>query len=770
MKYMKLSKYIQRLHMALLSMACVVAISTPTNSFGQTVIGSWQNNSGDGWIDWGNQLSVTNAANVSKYSFVSSAVSGYGQSLQISQSGYNQNLAIKLQDIPGGVAAFLANKQMSFTLSVPSAASSGSTAGYCQLYGVAINASGYGFNDQGTNQFSATGDVANNNGWQPNFFFYAGAPARSQVVTLNYSNILSSITATPSSGFIEIIFSFNNGGGSPANFFMNNVVLSGGGSSTNNAQLLTYVVDNFAPAGVSSSNPSNFNYYQSNYVYSSGQITNVYGNWFGGAFQSLAWDSTADASNNINSGALKINANFSPANNQFLVWNQGSPNNFFALNIDGMVYTNFQCDVRFAPGSASDSGSYGSPIFGHLRFGDRTSTYSQDWFGAVDVSATNTNWVHVSIPLDAISNPNLTNILGLIIGIDRNFYSLNLNGSSTLWVDNIKFTGSVATTTNAAPSLNIQKATPGLRIFAGATGETFYREQLATVDQNQSWIGGTYPVTYSFTLRSSANYNGFQTHLFLVPITSALPNQPYNQYVEYQASNNLWLQINGNTNGTVTANVSWKTNTPNANPNQVAINITNATAVGTWTLRFTSPSGGTLTAPGASPVAFTIPDPNVATHFANPVVAYFGLQPNSTAGIGAYVDYAQISVTGVAGNSISDDFTTDTSIGSQWDVSASQQPSSLILVTTNSTYWVNWTLPDNGYGLGVAPNVTGGQWKLPEYYNFYNDGLNLPVLGQQGFRRWALVPTSTLPTVDASQGGILSPNGFYRLFNPSLTP
>src|SRR5947207_9835379 len=79
-----------------------------------TVIGNWQDNTGDGWIDWGNSQSITNAANAGKYSFVSSAVPGYAQSLQIAESGYQQNLAIKLENIPGGVAAFLTNHLLSF--------------------------------------------------------------------------------------------------------------------------------------------------------------------------------------------------------------------------------------------------------------------------------------------------------------------------------------------------------------------------------------------------------------------------------------------------------------------------------------------------------------------------------------------------------------------------------------------------------------------------------------------------------------------------------
>lgn len=61
---------------------------------------------------------------------------------------------------------------------------------------------------------------------------------------------------------------------------------------------MVYWVDQFDPSGTSG------------YSYSSGQITSVWGNWFGDAFQSLSWDPSNDASNNPASGALKINLNF----------------------------------------------------------------------------------------------------------------------------------------------------------------------------------------------------------------------------------------------------------------------------------------------------------------------------------------------------------------------------------------------------------------------------------------------------------------------------
>jgi len=757
---MKTSTFTTRSITILCLLICSAWLVAPANSSAQVVVGSWQNQTGDGWIDWGDQLSITNSSNTAVYSFASGAVAGYTQSLQITDSGNHQNLAVKLENLPGGMAAFLTNKYLSFTFSVPSSASSGATAGYSQLYELAINASGYGFNSQPFSNFTETGTTNNNQSGQPNFYFSSGTPAQSQVVTVNYSNILSSITATASTGYIELIFSFNNGGGAPANYFMNNVVLS----STPPVPPATnvIVVDNFAPAGVGPQNPTSFDYYTASNKYSVGQITNVWWEWAGysnpDAFQSLAWDSTSDANTNASSGSMKISLNWTP-NSQFVLWDQGKVNNFFALNISATTYTNFQCDVRFAPGSASASGSFGSPIFGHLRFGDRTAAYTADWFGAVDIAATNTNWVHVSIPLNAVTDPNLTNILGLVIGIDSTYYSLNLSGPSTLWVDNVQFEGASSAISNPPPVMGIQKALPGLRIFAGSPINTYDREELATTDQNQSWINGSYPVSYSFTLLDAAHSSGFQTHIFLIPTaTVASPNTIYNnEFVEYQASNNLWLQLVATNNGGVVANVAWKTNLPNANPNIVALSVSNATAVGTWTLKFTSASAGTLTAPGASPVAFTISDPKVSTDFANPMVAVFGLQPQTNTAFGAYEDYSQITVSGVTGTAENEVFANENNISGNWDITDSAQQSSLVLVSSSSPYWVSWTVPANNYDVAVAPDVTSGNWHLLGYNNGFFDNPTETTMG--GKQTWTLVNTNMVPSLT---------NSFFRLFNPPL--
>src|ERR1039457_350702 len=105
-------------------------------------------------------------------------------------------------------------------------------------------------------------------------------------------------------------------------------------SLSSQAQTATCIIDQFNPAGTGGNS------------YSGGQIGNVWGNWFGSAFQSLTWDSTSDASNNPSSGSMKITASFNGSNgtNQFEVYNGM---NGITPPLNGFQYTNFQCDVRF---------------------------------------------------------------------------------------------------------------------------------------------------------------------------------------------------------------------------------------------------------------------------------------------------------------------------------------------------------------------------------------------------------------------------------------
>ena len=193
--------------------------------------------------------------------------------------------------------------------------------------------------------------------------------------------------------------------------------------------------------------------------YPSGSLAGKWSNWFGAAFQTLSLDAAQDANTNAASGAMKITANFPVATDQFEIWNGI---NGFSPAISGFQFTNLSCDVKFAVGSATNS----SGKFGTLEFGVPTPGYGQNYFGNIVVAANNTNWVHVSIALNANSNTNLQNITGLLIHI----WGAGLVGPSTLWVDNLQFIGSASSGTAVINYTNTQQRIDGF----GASSAWFF--------------------------------------------------------------------------------------------------------------------------------------------------------------------------------------------------------------------------------------------------------------------------------------------------------
>ena len=516
------------------------------------------------------------------------------------------------------------------------------------------------------------------------------------------------------------------------------------------------------------------------------QVTGLWGNWFGGVYQSVFWDSTMDAAGNPSSGSMMVNL-LTSGGDQYVLYD--GENAGWTANLT-TTFTNLSFDILFSGTSAvrtntSAAGADGSTGVGSLDYGDMrvgsSFNWDQEWFYYFAIPATNglglpnTNvWTHISISLSnvVVQNPNLATMNDILFGIDgANYGNHPLVGPQTYWVDNIQFIGPVGGIQSPPPLMSVKKSVPALRLFGGSGGQ-YSRSQLTTFDENQSWIGDgtTYPVSYSFKLLSvPTNPGNLDMHIFFIPL-NFLNGEAINgnHDMDYHVLNALWLRIQGGVGSDqCTADITWKTNAGYQNPTHTDLLITNPVAVGTWTITFNNTNSGMVTAPGASPVPFTLSDPNIVADFGNPMILSFGNQCNGvTANQGVPNDWTKISVTGVAGLNENDDFTTDAYIDPfTWDVSNSNTPRSVVLVTNGAPYWVTWTAPSTGFGLGVSTNVNSGPWKLPEYYNSYADGTNLPSLGLQGRLNWALVPVNCLPTVDGlpQTGQQLAPNAFFRL-------
>jgi hypothetical protein len=761
--------------------AIVILMCVALTANAQYLLGSFQGASDPtdaGWVDPNNSDPITTDPTAS---FVAAGVSSYPLSLNMSAAGQAGSFgypSLQLDFSPAQVAAFNTNSWVTFTFSVPAETNTG---GYAQIYNLVLNAPGYGYNNQSWANAMEMGNTNNTSaGGDPNYYFNAGSNGmETMVITYNYSSVTNAIIAGGES-YLQMRFQGNQGGGGSTNFLFNNVVLST--TPFGSAALAdTIIVDQF--------NPTNNSYAGTNY-YNQGYITNVYGtNWFGDAMTNISWDPNTDAGGGpANSGSLRIDANFFGANgnSQWAVHDKGPSFTYAGINppiTNDLTLVSFQFDVKYAPGSALwTNGS--SITYGHLEFGV-VPPYSPATIGFTNIPATNSGWTHVVIPLNPSSNPNLASISGVFFKQDGNSYG-TLVGRSTLWLDNLEFTYTNLTAPIPPPTVGIQTAKPGLRIFAASTANTYDREELATVDENQSWIGGSYPVSYSFKLLDyPANIE--QSQVFLVPVnTSGQANMgnngTLNEYIEYQASNTLWMIFGPSTNNTVIATLQWKTNLPNANCNMTALTITNSTAVGTWTLTFNSANAGTLTAPGAFPAPFTITDPHVSTDFTNPLVAYFGLQPNSTAGEGEYEDWGSITVSGVSGADENEDFTKESgnsiTASGYWSVNAESTAATAgaVLVSTNDTpaYWVDWTLPAVNYLIGESTNVSSANWINPAYYSSYNDQTSpRGAASQFGNDMWVLIPNDDLPTKDGGQSEPLnniSPTAFFLATTNQISP
>jgi hypothetical protein len=214
-------------------LACSALV--PMTSQAQYVLGSFQGPSDPtdaGWIDANNSDPITADPNAS---FVAAGVPGYPLSLQLSGAGgFGNPSQLELQFSSAQRTAFNANSWLTFTFSVAPGAA---TAGFNQIYNIAINAPGYGYNNfmNGGNAAAtwgtysqAQGTTSFNQSGEPNFYFFAGdAALDTETVTVNYSSILPAIEAGGES-YLQMTFQGNTGGGSPLIQDFNNVELSTG--------------------------------------------------------------------------------------------------------------------------------------------------------------------------------------------------------------------------------------------------------------------------------------------------------------------------------------------------------------------------------------------------------------------------------------------------------------------------------------------------------------------------------------------------------------
>jgi hypothetical protein len=391
---------------------------------------------------------------------------------------------------------------------------------------------------------------------------------------------------------------------------------------------------------------------------------------------------------------------------------------------------------------------------------------------------------HYSIPLSNFNNGGVTiaTTTNFSFGFGDVAYPANLGGIPiTVDIDSLQITMNTNPPPPPRPTLNVLAAKPAMRIFQKASDAVYTQEGIGTVDLNQSWVGvatPSAPVSYAITFQDFDTVANYTMNVQLCP--GGNPDSPYTVYES--ANDLLWTITSGGGASGFTTFVGFKTNSP-ANAMGAETNVVLATMTtgstngrGTWTLTFTNDTDGSVTAPDGTKGYFSM-DPSVPPQFVNPLTILFGTSAGATGGFGQFTDISSIAITNVVDGNEYDDFTMDDVLNtSLWDPNFSRDnpafhndAGAVILVSNNTpSYWVNWNIPDDGYGLGTKASLEGGTnvWFSPDYYGSGTGTSNsIPSLMGQT-QKWTLIPGVCLPTVDGTAGGTPSKTGFFRLSNP----
>lgn len=496
-------------------------------------------------------------------------------------------------------------------------------------------------------------------------------------------------------------------------------------------------------------------------------------------------DPSMDAGGDPTSGSLKVYIPFGPSGNQQYFF--GSFDDAYGYDFtetaNGLLFTNVTFDIRVAPGTQPDS----SGDFGSLGVG----FYQTGTMGNVTIpGAASNGWVHLSVPVDhTISGIN--SVAAFLFGYTS--YSGYPTNPITFWLDNVAL--NLGGPPPPPPTLSLEKPVPGLNVIDSPNGVNDRESIMSTTTSGISWVNNAGPVTYSFTITNfpnSAAYPGFAAYMFLIPgpfdaegaQTGPYANIPsYETAPDYNETNVVFLDLeNGSYNvtnaGTVTAitgavaYLRYKVNEPNGNsmiygtglytntPGSGSTNygsgtlggVNSPTAVGTWSITFNNNTSVTLTAPNGNSSSFTMPAYDAAMFSdANGFILLIGSQPNSTGNVGQKVVYSSVRIQGAA-VPLNDNFLADPVLNTnEWTLLASA-PAGVLVVPTNSAFWVDWTLPDIGFSLQTSATLTGGPsaWTASP----------IAPVGQIGSLRKTLIPASSLPG---------SSDGFFELVQHTFT-
>jgi hypothetical protein len=407
-------------------------------------------------------------------------------------------------------------------------------------------------------------------------------------------------------------------------------------------------------------------------------------------------DTSKDAGGGFSpAGSLKLAVTYDPTSSD---WQEGRVQ--WNTSYDPSRYSSFEFDVFV------DSTNAGGIINCFVLAGD----WSWNNIGTINVNSTYVGkWTHCSVGLGGYTKAGGQGFI------------LQCGGGSlaptTYYFDNVQFVKS-----SSAPEIvTVLPGTPrGVQVAMDDNNAQWQREGITTPsdagDVFWAYDSQTTPVTYSFTLSDfpeAKSHGGFSAHLFFVNgDTDTNTGDPTTGSVDWNAGDLIDLNVTANAGGGYDYALNWKTNKPSANTDHRAGSLHSETALGTWSLTFTSPTSATMAGPGGVSTNLTLPAEIVTGNF-NPGVGYlhFGMFKNDAANDGhnngATGTFSRLQKTG--GSYTFDEAFNGTNLlaNYNWRVS---RASSVHWVPDGVGRWMTWTLPADGFSPQVAPALTG-PWK-----------------------------------------------------------
>ncbi|HVU27086.1 MAG TPA: hypothetical protein VHG71_05045 [Verrucomicrobiae bacterium] len=475
------------------------------------------------------------------------------------------------------------------------------------------------------------------------------------------------------------------------------------------------------------------------------------------ATATTAWDGSVNGPNDpsISSGSEYVTVPFTGAGGwQELQLNftQGSP-----LDMDPYLNVELDLKVDTANSQLASDGTYGA-IYPVLQNWDGSG--SPSWAQLPALIITNSaDWQHMKFSTASFSG-----------SINRFVLDIN-NGNSAVvntvafWVDDIVFTSPPLPPPTLAKPTSAPKQ-KGLMLLP-ASGSQYQR---VMVYPNATALGAAFgwynqassgnPVSYSFTITNFPGVGNYTAQIFWIP-NNAMVYGDNDTSIDWNCTNDLVLTISATSTNPATGwgvTMAAKTNSPgalgNGNPNLTITNFPYASLpVGTWTVTFNNNTDFTITAPDSTSVSASLPSDvadivsgNAAGSSAATV--FFGIQPNSTNGIGLPTVMSNIKVSGTP-QVINDNFNLgylDTT--NVWSTLTDVQGD--ITVNNGDLAWyLTWNTPnDQGYSALQGAASISGPW-----HDLVPNGQWLLVNGT----RTAAVKTTDLASIGATN------SSFFRL-------